>query len=192
MFYPGNVHAANQAEVRELYAAVAKLNQEGIETTLLRTGRDFCDFAGADAQAAARHVLHLGQIEKHHHFAPLLAIADFFVQPGEADEFNDYRFPSKLPEFFALGRPVILPLTNLGHSVRHGLDAFVLAKADAKGIAEAVRILKADASLRERLSAGASSFADRRFSWQRSAEGLLNFYHQLNAPSPAANPTPHA
>ncbi|MEO6567128.1 MAG: glycosyltransferase family 4 protein [Opitutaceae bacterium] len=192
LFYHGNVHAANQGEVRELYLAVALLNAEGLPTTLIRTGRDSGDFTGAEAHRLNRHVLHLGQIEKHHHVAPLMALADFFVQPGAAGAFNDYRFPSKLPEFFALGRPVILPLTNLGQLVQHGEDAYVLAEADAAGIAGAVRVLRTDSALRERLSAGAIAFAERRFSWQRSAEGLLNFYRQLTPSVTKTDPTLHA
>ena len=31
----------------------------------------------------------------------LLAAADVFVQPGGPSPFNDYRFPSKLPDFLA-------------------------------------------------------------------------------------------
>ena len=34
---------------------------------------------------------------------------------------------AKLPEFFALGRPVLLPRSNLGGLVRHGEDATVVA-----------------------------------------------------------------
>lgn len=181
LFYHGNVHAANQREMRELYLAVAKLNAAGQPTTLLRSGRDFCDFLGDDAAACRSCVLSLGQIEQHHHLAPLMALADFFVQPGEADAFNDYRFPSKLPEFFALGRPVILPLTNLGREVRHGDDAYVLPRADAAGIARAVQELWTNPALRERLGAGAVAFAERNFSWRRSAADLLVFYEKLSS-----------
>jgi glycosyltransferase involved in cell wall biosynthesis len=159
---------------------------------LIRTGRDSAEVPEADAPLLTPHVLHLGQIEKQHHLAPLMALADFFVQPGAAGAFNDYRFPSKLPEFFALGRPVILPLTNLGELVQHGQDAYVLPNADAAGIAGAVRVLRTDSALRERLSAGAIAFAERRFSWQRSAEGLLNFYRQLTHSVTQTDPTLHA
>ena len=34
----------------------------------------------------------------------LLALADVLVQPGRAGAFNDYRLPSKLPEFLAAKR----------------------------------------------------------------------------------------
>ena len=179
LFYHGNVHATNAAEVRELYAAVAALNRSGTPATLLRVGRDEVDFLGDLAAAVAPHVVNLGRIEHQHHLAPLLALADCFVQPGAADAFNDYRFPSKLPEFFALGRPVILPRTNLGTLLRHGEDAWILERADAAGIAGAIRALRADPALAARLGTGAQAVAAARFNWQRTAETLLGFYNSL-------------
>jgi glycosyltransferase involved in cell wall biosynthesis len=165
--------------MRELYAAVLELNQGGIPVTLLRTGLDRVDFLGAMADAVAPHVLSLGQIPHHHHLPSLMALADIFVQPGGPDAFNDYRFPSKLPEFFALGRPVVLPRTNLGTQLRHGTDAWVLDRADAAGIAGAVRTLHADPALAARLGAGAVAYAAAHFSWRRSAETLASFYGSL-------------
>ncbi|MBI3887196.1 MAG: glycosyltransferase family 4 protein [Opitutae bacterium] len=179
LFYPGNVHPANAAEVRELYRAVLLLNRSGHPVTLLRTGLDTVDFLGPLAAELAPHVLSLGQILHHRHLAPLMALADIFVQPGAADEFNDYRFPSKLPEFFALGRPVVLPRTNLGRLVRHRHDAYVLEQADAEGIADAVRELRADPALVAALSAGAVAFAAAHFNWHRSAAALAKFYRSL-------------
>ena len=181
LFYHGNAHAANAAEMRELYAAVLQLNREGPPVTLLRTGLNQVDFLGDLADAVAPFVLELGQILHHRHLPPLMALADIFVQPGRADAFNDYRFPSKLPEFFALGRPVILPRTNLGATLRHGLDAYVLDRADAAGIAAAVRELRRDRALAERLAAGAVALAAKHFSWTRSAEALATFYATLPA-----------
>ncbi len=182
LFYHGNVHAANAAEVRELYQAVLLLNRTGTPVTLIRTGLDQVDFLGPLAGEAAPHVLSLGQILHHHHLPPLMALADLFVQPGAADAFNDYRFPSKLPEFFAIGRPVVLPRTNLGTQVRHGTDAYVLGRADAAGIATAVTELRRDRALYDRLSSGALAFAEKHFSWRNSAESLAKFYQTL-APS---------
>jgi glycosyltransferase involved in cell wall biosynthesis len=179
LFYHGNVHASNAAEMRELYAAVVALNREGTPVTLLRTGLDRVDFLGDLAGAAAPHVLSLGLIQHHHHLPALMALADIFVQPGAPDAFNDYRFPSKLPEFFALGRPVVLPRTNLGHAVAHGVDAYVLDRADASGIARAVREITRDPGLAERLARGATAYAEKHFNWRRSAEALARFYPTL-------------
>lgn len=179
LFYHGNVHATNQAEVRELYAAVAQLNESGVPTTLIRTGRDDGDFLGDLKPRVTPHVINLGQVDHHHHLPALMALADFFVQPGAPDAFNDYRFPSKLPEFFALGRPVILPRTNLGAIVRHGEDAWVLAQADAAAIVAAVRHLRADPALCTRLGEGAGRFAASHFNWPRSGKVLAGFYNSL-------------
>jgi len=178
--YHGNVHASNAAEMRELYAAVLELNHSGSPTVLLRTGLDRVDFLGDLAGAVAPFVLPLGQILHHHHLPPLLSLADIFVQPGGPDQFNDYRFPSKLPEFFALGRPVVLPRTNLGTMVCHGTHAWVLDRADASGIAGAVRALRDDPALAEKLGRGAAAFAAENFSWARSAAALAKLYAALS------------
>jgi glycosyltransferase involved in cell wall biosynthesis len=175
LFYHGNVHTANRGEVAELYGAVEKLNAEGCPTTLIRCGLDTVDFP-----TNAPWLLSLGQL-RNSSIAPLMALADFFVQPGESDAFNDYRFPSKLPEFFSVGRPVILPRTNLGLAVRHLHDAFVLEKADASGIAGAIRTLIGDPHLRARLSEGAVAFAKTHFNWERAAEDLLEFYREVQS-----------
>jgi glycosyltransferase involved in cell wall biosynthesis len=181
LFYHGNVHAANAREMRELYTAVADLNDRGHPCILLRTGVNQVDFPAALAARVRPHVIELGLIPHHRHLPPLMALADVFVQPGEADAFNAYRFPSKLPEFFALGRPVILPRTNLGEHLRHGEEAYVLDRADAAGIAAAILTLRGDPALTARLSAGATAFAARHFNWSRAAATLANFYTRLTA-----------
>lgn len=182
LFYHGNVHAANAAEMRELYSAVVNLNTGGDHVVLIRAGVDAVDFLGDLAARVRPHVIELGQILHHWHLPPLMAMADIFVQPGGADAFNDYRFPSKLPEFFSIGRPVVLPRTNLGEAMRDGIDACVLERADAAGICAAVRRLRRDPALAAKLAAGATAFAAHHFSWRRSAAALAKFYG-IAAPS---------
>ncbi len=180
LFYHGNVHAANASEMRELYAAVARLNADGVPVCLIRAGVDQVSLLEpALATEVKPHVLNLGQILNHRHLPPLMALADIFVQPGEADAFNNYRFPSKLPEFFSIGRPVVLPRANLGSALVHGEDAYVVDRADADGIANAVRALRNDPALAARLGARAAAFANDRLSWRQSAATLANFYERL-------------
>jgi len=179
LFYHGNTHAANAAEMRALYHSVLLLNRTGEPTCLIRAGSDSVDFLEADAPEIRKHIIELGPVHTHRHLPPLMALADVFVQPGRPDAFNDYRFPSKLPEFFALGRPVILPRTNLGLSLRHGTDAYVLDQADADGIARAVHELRADPALYRRLAQGALEYSARHFSWRKSAAALAKFYATL-------------
>jgi glycosyltransferase involved in cell wall biosynthesis len=176
--YNGNVHSANGREVRSLYLAAAILQREGIPTTLLRAGRDFCSFLGPDETWAHAVSIDLGYV-KHVDMPPLLALADFLVQPGANDPFNEYRLPAKLPEFFATARPVILPLSNVGRFVRHGEEAWVLPKVDALAIVEAVNQLRSDESLLAKLSTGARAFAREQFDWKTNTGKLDRFYHEI-------------
>jgi glycosyltransferase involved in cell wall biosynthesis len=188
--YHGNTHGSNHREVRGLYLAVALLRRSGTPARLIRLGMDcFTETyrpAVGYAEWAAEFTLNLGYVGDRRRIADILACADVFVQPGTADPFNDYRFPSKLPEFFAFGRPVVLPRTNIGLVARHGIDAYVLDRADGPGIAAAVAALWADPALAEQLSAGAVAFAGTHFCWSRAAERLAAFYTDLLAEMPAS------
>ncbi len=174
--YPGNSHFANGGEVQSLYEAVFLLNARGVPCRLVRTGFDDASFpARFPADALARHVRHLGFVE-----APrlpgLLRLADVLVQPGETNAFNSHRLPSKLPEFLASGRPVLLPRTNVGLRVRPGEEALVLATGRPEEIADACQAVFADPALAHRLSAGAASFARRHFDLTANTQTLAQFY----------------
>jgi glycosyltransferase involved in cell wall biosynthesis len=186
--YTGNVHSANAREVRSLYVAAAILDREGLPARLVRAGRDFCPFLGEDTQWARNISIELGYV-KHVEIPKVLAIADFLVQPGSDDAFNEYRLPAKLPEFFAMGRPVILPRTNAGRFVKYGEEGWVLSKVDALGIAEAVQTLIRDKPLARQLSVGAGTFCDEHFSWKKNARALETFYGAV-ARRAAPRPTP--
>jgi glycosyltransferase involved in cell wall biosynthesis len=178
--YTGNVHPANAVEVRSLYVAVAILNREGHPAVLLRAGQDGCPFLGPDESWGRKHSIEMGYMP-HRQIPDLLTAADILVQPGRPDPFNDYRFPSKLPEFLAIGRPVIVPAANLGLHMKHGVDAFVLPKVDALAIVEAAIEITGDSELYHRLATGARDFFERRLSWEKTAAQLLAFYNASTA-----------
>ena len=173
--YPGNAHTANAEEMRSLYLAIAAVNRLGYPVTLVRLGVDYVDFLGSDLAPLRRHVVAANWVP-HHEIPRYLALADVLIQPGQANGFNDYRFPSKLPEFFAMGLPVILPKSNVGHHVRDGEDALLLHEGSAIEIADHLARLLADADLRHKLGQAARCFAGARFNWGRSAANLAEFY----------------
>lgn len=176
--YTGNVHASNAAEVRSVYLAVAMLNREGQPARLIRTGRDFVPFLGEKDDWARQHSIELGFVDRAE-MPRVLAASDYLVQPGAPGPFNDYRFPSKVPEFFAIGRPVILPRTNIGLVTRHLEDAYVVDKADACTIFDAVMALQADPQLAARLSAAGTRFFHEHLRWHVGAERLMELYRSL-------------
>ncbi len=178
--YTGNVHLANGHEVRSLYLAIAILNREGFPATLLRAGRDFVPFLGPEESWARRHSIELGLVP-HDKIPSLLATADMLVQPGKSDDFNDYRFPSKLPEFLSVGRPVILPNANIARHMIPGRHGFILDNSNAVSIANAIRQIGSDQDLYRRLSDGALEFFRTRLSWSKSARKLNEFYFASHA-----------
>jgi glycosyltransferase involved in cell wall biosynthesis len=181
--YTGNVHSANSRDVRSLYLAAAILDREGTPARLIRTGRDFCSFLGPDEEWAHKVSIELGLVS-YREIPALLSLADVLVQPGADNAFNEFRLPGKLPEFFAMARPVIVPRTNVGRFVRHGEDAWVLDKVDALGIVDAVLELRENKALSERLAAGATAFGREHFDWKKNAGTLAAFYEKV-----AAQPT---
>jgi glycosyltransferase involved in cell wall biosynthesis len=167
LVYPGNAHNSNAAELRSLYLAVAAVNRAGRPLRLIRLGRDYVQFLERELKPAERHVVRV-PLQRREQVPRYLRLADVLVQPGRPGRFNAYRFPSKLPEFFATGRPVVLPATNIGRFVEDGEDAVVLQRGAALEIAAAIERLLDDIILRaDRARAGTELTSTR--TWERAA-----------------------
>ncbi|MGE0918660.1 glycosyltransferase family 4 protein [Trichlorobacter lovleyi] len=174
--YTGNVHSANRSEVLSLYIAVALLNRSGVTTKLVRTGSDYIPLCDAVGMAEFEtFLIALGFIPRKD-MPKVLSIADVLVQPGRSDNFNDYRFPSKLPEYFASGKPVLIPATNIGRYVKDSVDCILLKRGDACEIATQLMSLLPDVERRRQLGTNALEFARLYFSWQKSSKILADFY----------------
>jgi glycosyltransferase involved in cell wall biosynthesis len=181
--YPGNIHRANAAEMAELYRAVKQLREAGRPLVLIKTGKDDVDMAAQLGFApAGAGVIEAGLLERAF-LVDLVKCADLYVQPGAPGPFNDYRLPSKLPEFMAVGRPVILPAANVGLRLRAGEEALLLKAGSAEEIASLVGRVLDDPALGARLAAGAQAFARRTWQWERQGRRLLDFIERLRRPS---------
>jgi glycosyltransferase involved in cell wall biosynthesis len=174
VFTGGNTHA-NEPELRELYHAVHLLNQRGLRTRIVRTGIYSPEFLKTLGFDASTFVLDLGFVEKTR-LPKLLALADVLVQPGHPGPFNDYRLPSKVPEFLAMGKPVVLPATNVGLALRDGQDALLLRDGTAGEITEACLRIFADPTLAAKLGQNALTFARGHFNLADNTTRLADFY----------------
>ncbi len=177
--YPGNLHAANRREMFSLYVAVQILRRRGVAVTLLRTGEDFAP--GVDP--AFEHLRgkvsrELGRLPRRE-LMTVLRLADLFIQPGAPDAFNRSRLPSKLPELFAAGRPVILPRANLGLEVEDGVQACVLDRGDGVEIADRAEPLLRDAARADAMGEAGRRFALKRLDWDRSTDQLEAFLRMV-------------
>lgn len=171
--YTGNVHLANADHVAELYEAVRAMRHDGANVVLVKTGWN--SIPAASLPRLGDGIIDLGWIRRRHVFE-LLRAADVLVQPGTPGPFDDYRFPSKLPEFLAAGRPVVLPRTNIGLHLRDGVEALLLERGDAAEIRAKIELLAADAEMQKAIGQRGREFAVRELQWSRTVSGVESVY----------------
>jgi glycosyltransferase involved in cell wall biosynthesis len=181
--YTGNLHAANAHEIRSLYLAVALLNRRGWRVRLVRTGADYALLTDHGENLLREFAQDLGFVPRTD-LPRLLSIADVLVQPGVPDAFNIYRFPSKLPEFLASGRPVVLPACNIGAYLANGEEAIVLPACNAVAIVEALEKLLPDRARRIAIGKAGARFAAKNLQWSVAASRSLEFFERLLVSDP--------
>lgn len=179
LLYNGNVHYANRDEVKSLYLSIALLNRNGYPTRLIRTGNNYCELFGTDSwNIIKNYVTELGFVDRKE-LADLFSITNAFVQPGKPNKFNDYRFPSKIPEFLASGKPVILPNTNIGKELSDGEECLLLQEGNAIDIKEKLLLLFNDNDLSTKIGASGKKFAEKYLRWGDVAQNVYKFYQQF-------------
>ena len=176
--YTGDVHGSNIGEVCSLVAAIAALRRRGHPLVLFKTGRIDVEIPYFEEAKKCGAVVDLG-FRSRDEIPGLVANADVLVQPGRAGHFNDFRFPSKLPEFLVSGKPVVLPNTNIGRFLRDDIEAVVLEEGHALEIAARLEPLLQDPERRERIGAAGREFALRELTWPRNVERVKAFYDQI-------------
>jgi glycosyltransferase involved in cell wall biosynthesis len=177
--YPGNVHEANVEEVRSLYQAVELMRAAGRDLVLVKSG--WTDVSSSRLPRLGHGLRDVGWIARERVFE-LLRAADILIQPGAPGPFNDYRFPSKLPEFLASARPVVLPRTNVGLHLENGVEAMLLERGDSDEISEKVSLLADDPELRRTLGERGRAFALRELQWSANVPKVVRLYETLLAP----------
>jgi glycosyltransferase involved in cell wall biosynthesis len=177
--YPGNIHPANYEDMFSLYVAIHALNSRGFKVHLVRTGIDGVPLIDPRfGELTRRCVTNLGFVDRKR-LVDILKVGDFFIQPGGPDDFNRYRLPSKIPELLAIGKPVVLPKTNIGLLMQDRVNALLMERGDAAEITDCVEALLADPDLAGRVGQGGRHFAVEHFNWERSALGLEEFYRRV-------------
>ena len=179
--YTGSVHRVNLADMRDLYAAVAMLRRDGRSVVLVKTGTNTPETP--DLPALGEGLRDLGWVTRDA-VPDLLNAADVLVQPGRPGPYNDYRLPSKLPEFLASGRPVVLPRANVGLELENGREALVLERGDDDEIAAAVARLADDRELRRNIGEQGRAFALRELRWSRVVDKIEAVYKEIDGAPP--------
>lgn len=175
--YPGTVHKWNQDDIRDLVLALDILDKQGRKVKLIRSGYDDVLFDEPVRSAYLRLASGFGEVPAKD-IPALIQLADILVQPGHPNRYNDYRFPSKIPFFLASGRPVLIPRTNIGTELTHGYNALLLDTGNPEEIARLIALLIDHPELARSIGEKGRLFARKNFSWEKSAQALIEFYKQ--------------
>jgi len=169
--YHGGVDQFKSRAIESLCKAVELINRKGIPCRLLRTGIRPLTFLDEWPRETVSVINDLGMLPRSE-LPDLLSSADVFVQPGQIDPFEDLRLPGKVPEFLAMGRPVIMPDANIAPLFRDGVDVLLLRTGDADEIASKCIELFADAKRAAEMGRAGRVLAEKYFD-VRSQAGLL-------------------
>jgi glycosyltransferase involved in cell wall biosynthesis len=183
--YTGTVHVANLGDMHNFYVALAALRRAGHPIVLVKTGWNAPD--APELQRLGDGIRNLGWVRRAE-VPGLLAAADLLVQPGAPGPFNDYRFPAKVPDFLASGKPVILPRTNIGLSLRDGHEALLLEDGGWAEICEAIERLRASPQLAAAIGERGQAFALRELRWSLAVDGVERLYREVAATAPRSVP----
>ncbi len=191
LVYSGGSPVAMAPDLRRLYLAVGALWRRGFRIKLFKTGRGHPGLGLDERHHVDEFIVNLGFLPRAE-LPALIGMADILVQPGRSDAFNDYRFPSKLPEFLVSGRPVILPDSNIGKVLRDREQALLLREGSIAEISSAIRELIADHALRARIGANGRQFALEQLSWQKAGRLIDGLYQSIRESAVASPSAPGA
>jgi glycosyltransferase involved in cell wall biosynthesis len=180
LLYSGNVHLSVVGDLQRLYVAAGLLRSSGLPIKLVRTGLTQADIGLDHRHGTDSYLVELAFVPRKD-VPMLIAASDILVQPGKSDAFNDYRFPSKLPEYLVSGRPVILPNSNIGTVLEHGKHVLKLQTGSIKEIAAAIRQLVESPGLAQSLAAQSREFALENLTWTKAAKSLDALYVTMMA-----------
>jgi len=173
--YPGGMNGFTKPLIKSLCEAVHLINNKGFPCKLLRTGPFKLDFTKTLPKGSADKILDLGLLPREE-LPNLLSLADVLVQPGKVDPFEDLRLPCKLPEFLAMGRPVVMPSANIANLLIDGVDVVLTETGSAEEIAEKCIAIFSNPEQAEMMAKSGRRFAEMHFDAKSQALKLENAY----------------
>ena len=167
----GGLLQALEAVVKKHPAAVfVHVGNDGFKQQALKA---------AQARGLAGRVVFTGTVP-HREIHKYLAVADVLVQHAY-DLGNECRLPTKIPEYLAMGRPVVTFNAGIGRILEDGVDVLKVRTDRPGEMAEKVLRILDDEQLARRLGAHARRKAQELFDWQKNTRILKRIYEGVLA-----------
>lgn len=186
VIFNGNDHPATARDIRQLYEAMDLLLERGMDVAFLRTGHVLPEIYDGIRFRPGPRCRELGFVERTQ-VPELIRLADIAVQPGDGDCFNAHRLPAKVPEYLAMGKPLVMGRANIGSELADADAAMVLPQMSPVHMADAIASLLNAPDEASAMASRGREFARRRFSREAVIPALEAFYHSC-LPAPVAGP----
>jgi glycosyltransferase involved in cell wall biosynthesis len=170
----------NNYDAEYLAQSFVALARRVPEVCMLMVGIQLPEFdAIVERAGLARRVIHCGVVP-HAELGPLLACADVMLLPYLDRAINRGRYPNKIGDYMAAGRPTVANATG---DLRHLVESSgcgVLAGEDPEEFADAAAGLLHDPVRAEAVGARARVAAEQKTSWRALAADLADFYQRVS------------
>ena len=124
------------------------------------------------------HVIFAGPVP-HALMPEYLNLADLFLGVAASNQFNAHRLPSKIPEYMAVGRPIILANVGVASELDDVAEVVKLEGDSPEEIEEGFRRALALRPSWPAMGRRLQQKAERLFDWRRNAEHLISFYQEI-------------
>jgi glycosyltransferase involved in cell wall biosynthesis len=133
----------------------------------------------ADLEAIAPGRIRQLGIVPFEQMAEILACGDVMVLPYTRRPLNTARFPNRLGDYLAAGRPIATNRTGEVGELVETERVGVAASEDAEDFARAIQELLGDEPTRRRMGERARALAETKRSWAAMAKDLDEFYREM-------------
>lgn len=174
--YTGGLNSFTKPAIETLCRAIGVINSQGYPCKLIRSGPVSLSSLSQLPSEVADAIVDLGVLPREE-LPDLLALADVLVQPGKIDPFEDLRLPGKLPEFLAMGRPVLMPDVNIAHLLEDGVNVILTRTGSAEEIATKCMALFANPQQADKIGQAGRLFAERHFDAKSQAKQMSHVYN---------------
>jgi glycosyltransferase involved in cell wall biosynthesis/peptidoglycan/xylan/chitin deacetylase (PgdA/CDA1 family) len=179
MMYPGtlNWHQGVDIAIRALALVTEQI--PSAELHIYGSGqtkeslRELADSLGLNGQIVLKDTVPIEKI------AEIMADADMGIVPKRNDSFGGEAFSTKILEFLALGIPVVVSDTKIDKFYFNDEVVRFFRSGDETDLANVIRQMIADSSLRVRMAEKGSQFAAEEFSWERRKQGYFDLVDRL-------------
>lgn len=128
----------------------------------------------------------------HEHISELLFCGDVMLLPYTDRAINQGRYPNKIGDYLAAGRPVVANPTGDVRSLIRSYRVGLFAPEDPTKFADVALRLLRNKSLARRIGKNAYRLARSSFSWAKRAQQVVDFYDRVLSEKSNRMPTSRA